>query len=90
MRAISAVLVVLLLAACAATSPSRNTGPPAAEAAPCGRSGGVWMEPGSSHSAQVSDGGLTVAIAVIWLLLGLASAIAGCPSAVAGADVTPG
>jgi hypothetical protein len=48
------------------------------------------MEPGSSHSAQATDGGLTVVIAAIWLFLGLASAIAGCPSAAAGADVTPG
>ena len=90
MRAIAVVLVVLLLGACAGTSPSRSTGPPAAEAAPCGRSGGPWMEPGSSYSAQAGDGGLTVAIAVIWLLLGLASAIGGCPSSAAGADAMPG
>ena len=89
MRAISVFLVVLLRPACAGTSPSRDTGPPGAESGACGRSGGVAVGPGSSQSFRAADGGLTVAIAVVWLLLGLASAIASCPRAAAGADATP-
>ena len=90
MRAISVVLVFLLLSACAGPSSSRDTGPPGAESGACGRSGGVAVGPGSSQSVQAADGGLTIAIAVIWLLLGLASAIPGCPRAAAGAGATPG
>jgi hypothetical protein len=90
MRAISVVLVVLTLSACAGTSPSRSTGPPAAEAGPCARSGGVTAEPGSSQSFQAGDRGFVTAIAVIVMLLALTTAIASCPRAAAGADTTPG
>lgn len=90
MRAISIVLVVLLLSACAGTSASRGTQPPGAEWGACGRSGDVAVGPGSSQSLQVADGGLTAVIAAVWLLLGLASAIASCPRAATGADATPG
>jgi hypothetical protein len=38
----------------------------------------------------MADGGVAVAIAVVWLLLGLTSAIVGCPGAAAGANATPG
>jgi hypothetical protein len=90
MRAISVVLVVLLLSACAGTPSSRDTGPPGAGPGACGRSGGVAVEPGTPESVQATDGGVAVAIALVWLLLGLASAITGCPEEAAGADATSG
>ena len=47
--------VVLTLSACAGTSPSRSTGPPAAEAGPCARSGGVTA--GNPEAPRVSRRG---------------------------------
>lgn len=90
MRAISVGLVVLLLSACASTPPSRDTGVPGPGPGTCGRPGSVAVHPGSTESVQMADGGVAVAIAVVWLLLGLTSAIVGCPGAAAGANATPG
>lgn len=90
MRAISIGLVVWLLSACASTPPSRDTGLPGPRPGACGRPGSVAVHPVATESVQTTDGGVAVAIAVVWLLLGLTSAIIGCPGAAAGANATPG
>lgn len=90
MRAISIVLVFLYLSACAGVSPSRDAGPPATKSDPCRRSGTVVTGTGARESVQVSDGGLTFAIAAIAALLGLVSAFADCSKAAARADAASG